>query len=84
MQYDGFHKEKYNTKKRKWEKFDVALLDWAEKIIVYEEEHEAILRQYGYSYWGKSYNLEIPDLYFYNQTALVELVQQKLGQLNLL
>lgn len=43
-----------------------------------------MLRQYGYSYWGKSYNLEIPDLYFYNQTALVELVQQKLGQLNLL
>jgi len=76
--YDGFYKRNFDSAKSKWIKFDEFNLEWAEKIIVYEDKHESCLKKYGYRYWGKSYNLNIPDIYTYDQIKLIDIVMEKL------
>ena len=76
--YDGFYKDKLNEQLKKREVFNVANLNWADKIIVFEENHEDLLKKYGYSFWGKSYNLNIEDLYHYNQDSLKRLIIEKM------
>ena len=68
----------------KYEEFNPANLDWADKIIVYEDEHEEILKEYGYKYWGKSFNFGIQDVYFYWQPELVALLRERLRQVELM
>ncbi len=79
VRYDGFYKERYNEKERHWEKFDPGNLEWAEKIIVFEEQHEDELKKLGQIYWGKSLNFDIPDIYQFNQAELVELLKEKIA-----
>jgi len=67
VKYAGF----YNN-------FDAQLLDWADKIIVFERQHEDELKSRGYKYWGKSYNISVDDLYVYNSSRLKSLLQEKL------
>ena len=67
VKYAGF----YNN-------FDPKLLDWADKIIVFERQHEDELKSIDYRYWGKSYNISVDDLYVYNSSQLKTLLQEKL------
>jgi predicted protein tyrosine phosphatase len=67
VKYGGF----YNN-------FDTGLLDWADKIIVFENHHEDKLKSIDYRYWGKSYNISIEDLYTYNSASLIDVLQRKL------
>lgn len=76
--YDGFHKETLNAATGKWENFKRANLDWADRIIVYESEHEDILKQFGYQYWGKAWNFAIEDIYFYRQPELMAAIRERL------
>jgi predicted protein tyrosine phosphatase len=76
--YDGFYKDRLNELTNKRELFNSKNLDWANKIIVFEDIHEELLKKYGYSYWGKSYNLGIEDMYNYNQKSLILIVKEKL------
>lgn len=74
VKYEGFHSDKFRP----------ALLNWADKIIVYEEEHEELLKQYGMKYWGISLNLHIPDKYYYGQNELIKLLKAGLRNFQLL
>lgn len=58
--------------------FNPKNLEWANKIIVFEDVHEDILKKYGYTYWGKSYNFGIEDMYHYNQKSLILIIKEKL------
>jgi predicted protein tyrosine phosphatase len=78
--YDGFFKDRFNHELNKQEVFCVENLQWAKKIIIFEEHHEDLLKKYGYSFWGKSYNLDIEDMYHYNQKSLIEIIKRKLKQ----
>ncbi len=78
VKYDGFYKDRINELTGLRERFDTKNLDWANKIIVFEEFHEDLLKKYGYSYWGKSYNFNIEDMYHYNQKNLIEIIKGKL------
>ena len=82
--YDGFYKENFDSAKSEWIKFDESNLEWAEKIIVYEPKHESCLKKYGWWYWGKSYNLNIPDIYTYDQIELINIVIEKLVKYGIL
>jgi predicted protein tyrosine phosphatase len=77
--YDGFYKNRDEEASTKREVFNPRNLDWANKIIVFEDIHEDLLKKYGYSYWGKSYNFNIADLYYYNQSSLVKIIKTKLN-----
>jgi len=77
--YDGFYKERYNEKEKRWEKFDTANLDWAERIIVFEDIHEDELKRINYAYWGKSINFDIPDVYYFDQPELVKIINEKIA-----
>lgn len=76
--YDGFFKDVFSEILNKRDVFCKENLNWAEKIIVFEENHEEILKKYGYQYCGKSYNLNIEDLYYYNQDSLKKIIVEKL------
>lgn len=76
--YDGFFKDRFNEEIKEREVFCVENLTWADKIIVFEEHHEELLKKHGYSFWGKSYNLDIEDMYHYNQKSLIMIVKEKL------
>ena len=78
VKYDGFYKDRLKDVSKQREKFDPQNLDWADKIIVFEEIHEDLLKKYGYSYWGKSFNLNIEDMYHYNQKSLIVIIKGKL------
>ncbi len=41
---------------------------------------EDLLKKYGYSFWGKSYNLDIEDMYHHNQKSLIDIINRKLKQ----
>jgi predicted protein tyrosine phosphatase len=62
---------------------DDQLLDWADKIIVFERQHEDELKSRGYSYWGKSYNISVDDLYVYNSNQLKALLREKLKMIDI-
>ena len=76
--YDGFFKDRFNQELNKQEVFCIENLKWADKIIIFEEHHEDLLKKYGYSFWGKSYNLDIEDMYHHNQKSLIEIINRKL------
>jgi hypothetical protein len=78
VKYDGFYKDKYNESTKQRDIFDPKNLEWANKIIVFEDVHEDMLKKYGYSYWGKSYNFGIEDMYHYNQKSLILIIKEKL------
>ena len=78
VKYDGFYTDRYNEVSKQREIFNPKNLDWANKIIVFEEAHEELLKKYGYSYWGKSYNFNIEDMYHYNQKSLIQIIKEKL------
>ncbi len=80
VRYDGFFKDRFNEELNKQEVFCVENLQWADKIIIFEEHHEDLLKKYGYSFWGKSYNLDIEDMYHHNQKSLIEMIKRKLKQ----
>ena len=61
-----------------YNKFDTGLLDWADKIIVFEKHHEDELKSIDYRYWGNSYNISIDDLYTYNSASLIDVLKRKL------
>jgi predicted protein tyrosine phosphatase len=61
-----------------YNKFKVELLDWADKIIVFEIQHEYELKAIDYKYWKKSYNILINDIYNYNSSKLKEILYKKL------
>jgi len=82
--YDGFYKERYHEKDKRWEKFDPANLDWAERIIVFEDIHEDELKKIDYTYWGKSVNFDIPDKYYFNQPELIKIINEKIDLFDLL
>ena len=84
LKYDGFYKEKFNEASNQMEEFDPRNLEWADKIIVFEVSHEDLLKKFGYQYWSKSYNLDVPDLYSYSQQKLKEIIESKLRQYNFL
>ena len=67
VKYAGF----YNN-------FDTELLDWADKIIVFERQHEDELKSRDYRYWGKCYNISVDDLYVYNSSKLKAILREKL------
>jgi len=67
VKYTGF----YNN-------FDADLLNWADKIIVFERQHEDELKLRDYRYWGKCYNIAVDDLYPYNSSKLKALLHEKL------
>ena len=67
VRYAGF----YNN-------FDTGLIDWADKIIVFEKHHDDELKAIDYKYWGRSYNISIDDLYAYNSGSLINILQRKL------
>lgn len=67
VKYTGF----YNN-------FDAELLDWADKIIVFERQHEDELKSRDYRYWGKCYNISVDDLYPYNSGKLKAILREKL------
>jgi predicted protein tyrosine phosphatase len=67
VEYFGF----YNN-------FNSVLLDWADKIIVFEKQHEDELKEIDYEYWKKSYNISIEDVYSYNSSILKEVLYKKL------
>ncbi|MDH5203124.1 MAG: hypothetical protein OEW69_07700 [Nitrospirota bacterium] len=58
--------------------FDIGLLDWADKIIVFKKTQEDELKSIDYRYWGKSYNISIDDVYAYNSATLINILQKKL------
>ena len=58
--------------------FDTDLLDWADKIIVFEKQHEDELKDIGNKYWKKSYNILIEDVYSYNSSILKDVLYRKL------
>ena len=78
VKFDGFYKDKYNEDSKQREIFNPKNLEWANKIIVYEDVHEELLKKYGYSYWGNSYNFDIEDMYHYNQKSLIMIIKAKL------
>jgi predicted protein tyrosine phosphatase len=78
VKYDGFFKDRFNEELNKQEVFCVENLQWADKVIIFEEHHEDLLKKYGYSFWGKSYNLDIEDMYHYNQESLKKKIIEKL------
>jgi predicted protein tyrosine phosphatase len=80
VRYDGFFKDRFEEVEKTREKFDSSNLDWADKIIVFEESHEDLLKKYGFTYWGKSYNFHIDDYYHYNQDSLKKILQAKFRQ----
>lgn len=82
--YDGFYKDKVNEGTGKRDVFNKNNLEWADKIVVFEENHEELLKKYGYAFWGKSYNFQIEDLYHYNQNSLRKLIMEKLKQYELI
>ena len=84
VKFDGFYKDKYNEDSKQREIFNPKNLEWANKIIVYEDVHEELLKKYGYSYWGKSYNFGIEDMYHYNQKNLILILKSKLKHFELL
>ena len=84
VKYDGFYKDKLNELTNQRDIFNPKNLEWANKIIVFEEVHEEILKKYGYSYWGKSYNFDIEDMYHYNQKSLILIIKEKLKQYDFL
>lgn len=54
------------------------MLDWADKIYVFEKKHIDIIRQYtGEKHLHKIYNLNIEDKYQYFQRELVLLLLEK-------
>ena len=57
------------------------LLLWADKIFVMEKHHEAfILRQFPHEVSGKQIIvLGIPDIYFYMEPELVDLLKAKIS-----
>ena len=67
VKYAGF----YNN-------FDAELRDWADKIIVFERQHEDELKSRDYRYWGKCYNISVDDLYVYNSSKLKAILREKL------
>ncbi len=67
VEYFGF----YNN-------FSYDLLDWADKIIVFEKEHEDELKEIDIKYWKKSYNILIDDVYSYNSSTLKDVLSKKL------
>jgi predicted protein tyrosine phosphatase len=81
--YDGFHKETLNAATGKWERFKRANLDWADRIIIFQDEHEQLLKGYGQRYWGKSLNFDIPDRFFCQQPELVALLQERFREFDL-
>jgi len=67
VEYFGF----YNN-------FNYDLLDWADKIIVFEKEHEGELKELDMKYLKKSYNILIDDVYSYNSSTLKDVLYKKL------
>jgi len=63
--------------------FDSDLLDWADKIIVFEKEHEDELKEIGDKYWKKSYNILIDDVYSYNSRILKDVLYKKLKSIEI-
>lgn len=61
----------YNCQKPK------KLLNWADRIFVFENQHEDELQKLDMKYWGKSINLNIPSTYYYKQSSLVKLLKKK-------
>jgi hypothetical protein len=84
VKFDGFFRDKYNEQTKQRDVFNPKNLEWANKIIVFEDHHEELLKKYGYAYWGKSYNFNIEDLYHYNQSSLKEIIKVKLKFYSLL
>ena len=63
--------------------FDSNLLDWADKIIVFEKEHEDELKEIDDKYWKKSYNILIDDVYSYNSRILKDVLYKKLKSIEI-
>jgi predicted protein tyrosine phosphatase len=63
--------------------FDTDLLDWADKIIVFEKQHENELKSIDVKYWRKSYNISVNDLYSYNSSTLKNVLYKKLKLLEI-
>jgi predicted protein tyrosine phosphatase len=61
-----------------YSKFNYDILDWADKIIVFEKQHEDELRELGMKYLKKSYNILISDFYSYNSSILKDVLYKKL------
>lgn len=58
-------------------------MNWADLIIVMEEEQRKELsKRFPKQYLKKQIiDLDIPDIYFYNQPELVEVLKEKMGKL---
>ena len=67
-----------------YNRFNTRLLDWADKIIVFERHHEDELKSFDYKHWGKSYNISIDDMYTYNSASLINILKKKLKLINIL
>lgn len=63
--------------------FDSALLEWADKIIVFEKQHEDELKEIDDKYWKKSYNILIEDVYSYNSSILKDVLYKKLKSIEI-
>ena len=54
-------------------------VEWADKIIVMEKAHETELRKKFPKLEFKIINLDIPDIYFYNDPELKEVLERKVN-----
>lgn len=58
----------------------VELLEWADKIFVMEAMHKTrIAENTGLTFIDKVINLNIPDIYKYKQTELIEILIKKVS-----
>lgn len=54
------------------------LLQWADVVFVMEDEHVRRIEQYtGQRFLGKVINLDIPDVYQYGESALIEQLEKR-------
>jgi len=54
-------------------------IEWADVIIVMEKEHEIELRKNFPKLTVKIINLDIPDMYYYNDPELREILERKVN-----
>lgn len=66
-----------------YDNFKYDLLDWADKIIVFEKQHEDDLKELGIKYWKKSHNILIDDFYSYNSSILKDILHKKLKSIEI-
>ena len=76
VKFDGFYKDKYNETSKQRDVFNPKNLEWANKIIVYEDVHEELLKKYGYSYWK---GLELKYVIQYNNIYQYRIYTQAFG-----